>query len=71
MLLSLTTYISLDATQQKWKYPRKKDEVTVDVSQLLDLKPQIEWDFSGRDPMLRLLNFNDIDAEVKQRNLQP
>ena len=62
---------SLDATQQKWKYPRKKDEVTVDVSQLLDLKPQIEWDFSGRDPMLRLLNFNDIDAEVKQRNLQP
>ena len=31
----------LHATQKKWKYPRKKDEVTVDVSQLLDLKLQM------------------------------
>ena len=61
----------LDAPQQKWKYPSKKDEVTVDVSQLLGLKPQFEWDFKGRDPVLKLLNFNEIDAEVKQKNLQP
>ena len=29
------------SSAKKWKYPRKKDEVTVDVSQLLDLKLQM------------------------------
>ena len=59
----------LDATQQKWKYSRKKDEVTVDVPRLLELKPQFEWDFSGQDPVLKLLNFNDIDSEVQQKKI--
>ena len=53
----------------KWKYPSKKDESKVDVQQILALKPKYDWDFSGHEPVLRLLNHKEINAEVKRTNL--
>ena len=53
----------------KWKYPSKKDESKVDIQQILALKPKYDWDFSGHEPVLRLLNHKEINAEVKRTNL--
>ena len=57
----------------KWKYPSKikKDESKVDIQQILALKPKYDWDFSGHEPVLRLLNHKEINAEVKRTNLIP
>ena len=59
----------LDKKLMKWKYPSKKDESKVDIQQILALKSKYDWDFSGREPVLRLLNHKEINAEVKRTNL--
>ena len=61
----------LDDKFKNWKYPSKKDEGRVDIEQVLALKPKYDWDFSGRDPILKLLNYNEITAQVKKTNLTP
>lgn len=58
-----------DYNDETWKYPTDQDICSVDLIQIIPIKPVYDWEISARSQKLKLINHKDMADHVKGRKV--